>query len=206
MTDVLIFDLDNTLYSQKRDLFSLIDRRINLYMSDILGIPADEVDGLRRLYWRDYGVTLGGLIRHHGVDPEDYLHYVHDVAIHERLEEDPQLRRSLFSSSLRKVIFTNASSDYAVRVLRCLGIEECFEEVFDIRIATFLPKPFPEPYHRVLDRLGVEAERCVMVEDTLKNLKTAKELGMATVWVGEGDTPSYVDVRVACAAQVPAYF
>ncbi|NLC69864.1 MAG: pyrimidine 5'-nucleotidase [Desulfuromonadaceae bacterium] len=202
MTDVLIFDLDNTLYSRKRDLFSLIDRRINLYMSDILGIPKEQVDGLRRRYWRDYGVTLGGLIHHHGVDPEDYLDYVHDVDIPGRLGDDPELRDALASSSLRKVVFTNASSDYALRVLRCLGVESCFEEIFDIRIASFLPKPFPEPYHRVLGKLGVEGRRCVMVEDTLENLKTAKELGMSTVWVGEGDTPSFVDHRVGSASQV----
>ena len=206
MTDVLIFDLDNTLYSRKRDLFSLIDQRINLYMSDIIGIPQEEVDGLRRRYWRDYGVTLGGLIRHHGVDPEDYLGYVHDVDIQERLGDDPELRDALACSPLRKVVFTNASTDYALRVLRCLGVDNCFEEIFDIRIASFLPKPFPEPYHRVLDRLGVEGKGCVMVEDTLENVRTAKDLGMATVWVGEGELPAFVDVRVGCAAQVPAIF
>jgi putative hydrolase of the HAD superfamily len=206
VTDVLIFDLDNTLYSRKRDLFSLIDRRINLYMSDVLGIPPGEVDGLRRRYWQDYGVTLGGLIRHHGVDPEDYLHYVHDVDVNERLDRDPELRTALTASPLRKVVFTNASSDYAQRVLCSLGIEDCFEELFDIRTASFLPKPFPEPYRKVLDRLGVEGDQCVMVEDTLKNLKTAKELGMATVWVGEGEAPPFVDLRVEEAAQVPPIF
>ncbi|MBN1140196.1 MAG: pyrimidine 5'-nucleotidase [Deltaproteobacteria bacterium] len=207
MTDVLIFDLDNTLYSRERDLFSLIDRRINLYMSDVLGIAKEAVDGLRRRYWSDYGVTLGGLIRHHGVDPEDYLDYVHDVDIAARLGQDPQLLQALVASPLRKVVFTNASSEYARRVLACLGVEACFDGIFDIRIASFLPKPYPEPYRKVLDRLGVAGERCVMVEDTLKNLKTAKELGMETVWVGpEGETPPFVDHRVASAAQVPAIY
>lgn len=207
MTDVLIFDLDNTLYSRECDLFSLIDRRINLYMSDVLGIPGESVDGLRRRYWMDYGVTLGGLIRHHGVDPEDYLDYVHNVDIAARLGQNPELLQALAASPLRKVVFTNASSEYARRVLACLGVEACFDGIFDIRVASFLPKPYPEPYCKVLERLGVAGERCVMVEDTLKNLRTAKELGMGTVWVGpEGETPPFVDHRVASAVQVPAIY
>ncbi len=68
--DMLLFDLDNTLYSPERELFSLIDVRINRYMCQTVGIPPAEVDGLRRRYWAEYGVTLQGLIRHYQVDPE----------------------------------------------------------------------------------------------------------------------------------------
>jgi putative hydrolase of the HAD superfamily len=42
-----------------------------------------------------------------------------------------------------------------------------------------------------------------MVEDSLENLETAKELGMGTIWVGEGEAPPYVDIRVSRAAEVP---
>jgi len=107
---MLLFDLDNTLYSPERELFSLIDVRINRYMSEVVGIPAAEVDGLRRRYWAEYGVTLQGLIRHYRVDPEDYLDYVHDVDVASRLDPDGELRLALQQLPQRKAVFTNGCS------------------------------------------------------------------------------------------------
>ncbi|MDW7645131.1 MAG: pyrimidine 5'-nucleotidase [Desulfuromonadales bacterium] len=202
--DAILFDLDNTLYSPQRQLFALIDIRINRYMHERVGIPEAEVDGLRRRYWADYGVTLQGLIRHHGVDPEDYLEYVHDVDVNSRLIPDAPLRAALQSIPLRRLVFTNGSRGHAERVLSSLGLEDLFEEIFDIRVASYLPKPFPEPYREVLGRIGVEAPRCLMVEDSIENLRTAKELGMGTILVGDGEKPACVDVQIAAAVQVPA--
>ena len=104
--DVLIFDLDNTLYPAERQLFNLIDVRINRYMTEIVGIPAPEVDALRRDYWRLYGVTLQGLIRHHAVDPESYLLYVHDIDVSSRLSPDLALREVLNNLPLSKRLFS----------------------------------------------------------------------------------------------------
>lgn len=200
--DVLIFDLDNTLYPAEKHLFGLIDVRINRYMTEIVGIPAPEVDALRREYWRLYGVTLQGLIRHHGVDPEDYLSYVHDVDVNSRLDPDPVLRETLTALPQRKAVFTNGSTCHASRVLAALGIEDIFEDVYDIRVAAYLPKPWPEPYLAVLDKLGTSPERCIMIEDSRPNLQTAKKLGMGTILVGAGQTPDFVDVHLDSARHV----
>jgi putative hydrolase of the HAD superfamily len=200
--DVLIFDLDNTLYSADTEIFSLIDVRINRYMTEVVGIPAPQVDALRREYWRLYGVTLQGLIRHHGVDPEDYLFYVHDVDVTTRLDPDHALREALATLPQRKAVFTNGSLSHANRVLAALGIEDLFERVYDIRVAAYQPKPFPEPYHAVLAALGATPERCVMIEDSRDNLHTAKKLGMGTVLVGTGQTPDFVDVHLESARQI----
>lgn len=200
--DVLIFDLDNTLYPAEKQLFNLIDVRINRYMTEIVGIPASEVDTLRREYWQLYGVTLQGLIRHHSVDPEDYLHYVHDIDVTSRLSPDLPLREVLESLPQRKAVFTNGSICHADRVLSALGIEDMFERIYDIRVAGYQPKPFPEPYHAVLEELGATPESCVMIEDSRDNLQTAKKIGMGTILVGEGQTPDYVDVHLDNARQV----
>lgn len=200
--DVLIFDLDNTLYPAEKHLFGLIDVRINRYMTEVVGIPAPEVDALRREYWRLYGVTLQGLIRHHGVDPEDYLHFVHDVDVNSRLAPDHVLREALANLPQRKAVFTNGSVCHANRVLSALGIEDIFEEIYDIRIAAYQPKPWPEPYHAVLNELAVSAERCIMIEDSRDNLQTAKKLGMGTILIGSGETPEFVDVHLDKACQI----
>jgi len=202
--DAILFDLDNTLYVPERDLFSLIDVRINRYMEEVVGIPAAAVDGLRRSYWVDYGVTLGGLIRHHGVDPEDYLEYVHDVDVASRIGPDPDLRSALERLPQRKAVFTNGSRQHAERVLAALGVGDLFEALFDIRIAGYRPKPYPEPYHRVVEQLGLPASSCVMVEDSSENLRTAKALGMRTVLVGAAPAPPFVDLCIATAAGIGA--
>jgi putative hydrolase of the HAD superfamily len=200
----ILFDLDNTLYAAERDLFALIDVRINRYMREVVGIPAAEVDGLRRRYWVDYGVTMAGLMRHHSIDPEDYLAYVHDVDVADRLSSDPLLRRALEHLPLRRAVFTNGCYRHADRVLAQLGLGGLFERVFDIRVAGYRPKPYREPYLQVTQLLGVAAQHCLMVEDTVENLRTAKELGMGTILIGDGaDSPAYVDVQVASAAEVP---
>jgi len=200
--DAVLFDLDNTLYAPERDLFSLIDQRINRYMEEIVAIPLHQVDGLRRHYWKAYGATLQGLIRHYGVDAEDYLEYVHDVDVSGRLQPDPELRQSLHQLPARRFVFTNGSRGHAERVLAALGIVDAFEEIFDIRVANYQPKPNPDPYHGVLRRLALQPGRCAMVEDSLDNLATAKRLGMTTVLVSERPVsdPS-VDHQVATARQ-----
>ncbi len=201
--DVTIFDLDNTLYAPEARLFSLIDVRINRYMTEVVGIEPERVDGLRRLYWQRYGVTLGGLIRHHRVDPEDYLEYVHDVDVALCLRPDQRLRQSLESLPGVKVVFTNGSRGHADRVLQALDLADQFSEIFDIRVADYCPKPYADPYHRVLAHLGADAGHCAMIEDSAENLRTAKALGMRTVLVGPARQADYVDARVDRADQVP---
>lgn len=203
--ELLLFDLDNTLYAPEHDLFSLIDCRINRFMEEVVGIAADDVDPLRRYYWQEYGVTLQGLIRHFEVDPEAYLHYVHDVDVTSRLGADPALAVILADLPQRKVIFTNGSSAHAERVLAALGIRQAFEAVFDIRIANYLPKPFSAPYEEVLARLGTSPASCVMIEDVAKNLAPAKALGMGTILVGGSDElPPFVDLRIDTIHEITA--
>ena len=196
----ILFDLDNTLYDPKHDLFSLIDVRINRFMVEEAAIPAAEVDGLRRRYWRDYGATLQGLIRHHRIDPEAYLSFVHDVDVTSRLAPDLPLQQSLSGIEVPCHVFTNGSREHAERVLETLGVRSHFQEIFDIRIADYQPKPNPEPYRQVLAALALEARCCVMVEDSRANLVQARRLGMNTVLVKRGERLDGFDLQVDSAA------
>ena len=198
--NAVLFDLDNTLYNPAHDLFSLIDVRINRFMRDVAEIPHAEVDGLRRRYWQNYGATLQGLIRHHDIDPESYLDYVHDVDVTTRIKPDHDLRSNLAKLQTPCYIFTNGSHQHAERVTRALGIAELFVGIFDIRIAAYQPKPNPEPYHGVLQALGIPAAECVMIEDSSANLRQAGELGMKTILVQSGQAVAGFDLQVGTAA------
>ncbi len=202
----ILFDLDNTLYPAERDLFSLIDVRINRYMEEVVAIAPLDVDGLRRLYWKEYGATLQGLIRHHGVDAEDYLDYVHAVDVASRLSIDIELQKTLNNLRLQSYIFTNGSRCHVDRVVTALGLDGLFADVFDIRIANYQPKPNPDPYRQVLDALALSGDQCIMVEDQLQNLQMAKEFGMKTVLIqgeySEDQSYSCVDAVLTRSAEI----
>jgi putative hydrolase of the HAD superfamily len=174
-----LFDLDNTLYPRSCGLFDEVDARINRYLEEYVGIPPAEVDRRRRAYFEAYGTTLNGLMRHHGVDPGDYLEYVHAVDLARYLAPDPRLRGLLRSLPGRLFIFSNASRGHCLRVLRQLGVAECFERVFALEDFAFRPKPTPAIYAEVVAAIGAPPRAGVMVDDLAVNLEPAASLGLA---------------------------
>lgn len=177
-----IFDLDNTLYPAECNLFGQVDRRMTGYIAGLLKLGYDDARRIQKQYFRDYGTTLRGLMSEHGVDADEYLAYVHDIDF-SAVEPDPGLARSLQALPGRKFIHTNASTDYALRIVARLGLDGLFEGVFDIRDARFRPKPHRSGYEALVERHGIDPARSVMVEDIARNLIPASELGMTTVWL-----------------------
>jgi putative hydrolase of the HAD superfamily len=181
----ILFDLDNTIYPASSGLMKGIDVRINEYVKNLLGLDEHESLRLRKQYYVEYGTTLHGLQRHHSVDADHYLDYVHDIAIESFLASDAELDHLLSLLQATKTIFTNSPADYARRVLQVLGIERHFSHIFDIRFSGFQPKPDPAVYQSVLDALNVDGHAALLVEDTAKNLAPARALGMTTILIGE---------------------
>ncbi|MBT3237164.1 MAG: pyrimidine 5'-nucleotidase [Rhodospirillaceae bacterium] len=180
-----VFDLDNTLYPASSNLFDQIDRRMKEFIVDYLGISEDDARALQKKYFREFGTTLSGMMHNHNVVPGDYLAFVHDIDI-SLIEPDPALMTALDGLKGRKIIFTNASTSHARRVLVRLGIEDMFDDIFDIVWSDYIPKPDAGIYQRLVADCGLDATRTVMVEDMARNLKPAAELGMTTVWVDTG--------------------
>lgn len=187
--EVLLLDLDETLYPPERGVLRRVDERINAYLRDRIGIPRPDVDRVRRALRRAHGTTLRGLVLRHAVDQDDYLRFVHDCDLSDLLAPDPQLRELLGRLPPRKVVFTNAPRAHARQVLRLLEIEEVFHDIVALEDLDYLPKPDPAAYHEVLSRIGVAASACCLVDDTRANLLPARTLGMRTVWKAKGARP-----------------
>lgn len=183
--DQLIFDLDNTLYTRNSGLLNEINDRINKYLLKYLKISNDHVDFLRRKYKNKYGTTLGGLIRHHEVNPDHYLDYVHDVPVENYLKRNEQLIRIMDESSGRKSVFTNGSRKHSERVLGFLGLTSYFTDIFDIKFMDFKAKPEKSSYWKIIKALETEPNECIIIEDLPENLNPALEMGMITVLVDE---------------------
>jgi len=198
MLEYLICDLDNTLYPKSLGIFDSVVERIRGYMETQMGFEKALARELRQEYIKKYGSTLRGLMIHYRIDPQEYLDYVHDVGVEERLVSNPALAELLQSISYQKAIFTSGHRPHALKVLRCLKVEQYFPQIFDIIFTNYIPKPNPEPYHQILDALGVKGEKCMMVEDLPANLYPAKQLGMTTVLVGQNvaGNDGFVDYKI----------
>lgn len=200
--DTWIFDLDNTLYPPSARLFDLIDERMGGFIMRLLSCDAIEARRVQKLYFHDHGTTMAGLMRHHGVDPEDFLVDVHDVAL-DRIAPDARLYAGLERLPGRRLIFTNADAEYAARVLEARGIADLFDGICDIRITGYTPKPDPAAYDLMIAYLGIDPKSSLFVEDMARNLTPAKALGMLTVWLDNGSEsghrdhlPDHVDFHV----------
>ncbi|MBX3455406.1 pyrimidine 5'-nucleotidase [Ferrovibrio sp.] len=177
-----LFDLDNTLYPAKYDLFAQIDRRMGEFIAQQFDLSYDQAKLRQKSFFHSHGTTLRGLMVEYGLDPADFLNYVHDIDL-TPLPALPDLRNALEALPGRKLVFTNGTVAHAERVMRHIGIADCFEAVFDIVASGYLPKPHPQPYGKLLAEHGVVPQSCVMVEDMARNLAPAAALGMSTVWV-----------------------
>ncbi|MGJ3260125.1 MAG: pyrimidine 5'-nucleotidase [Rhodospirillales bacterium] len=183
--DVWIFDLDNTLYPASSRLFDQVDWNMTDYVSTLLDLPRDEARKLQKQYFREYGTTMRGLMTVHGVEPEAFLDYVHNIDL-APISADPVLVDALEKLPGRKVIFTNGSTAHAENITRHIGIDHHFEGCFDIIDAGYVPKPAPDTYDAVCRRFDIDPAGAVMVEDMAKNLMPAAALGMTTVWLDTG--------------------
>lgn len=192
-----IFDLDNTLHNATPHIFPHINRAMTAYLQQYLQLDEAAAGDLRRDYWRRYGATLLGLMRHHATDPGHFLWHTHQFPdLRRMIVREPLLRHALRRLPGRKFVFSNAPAHYAGAVLRLLGISDLFDEVFAIERARFRPKPDAYGFLRLCRAHHLRPRRCIMVEDSLENLRTAKKLGMKTVWISRAErVPGYVDVR-----------
>ena len=200
--DTWIFDLDLTLYGPEANIMAQVRDRIALFVEKHFNIGSDEAHKIRHTYWKKYGTTLGGLMAENKVEPNGYLDFVHDVDM-DLLRPDADLRRQITSLPGRKIIFTNADAPYAERVLAARGLDNLFEDIFDIHRMQHVPKPAAASYDSLCAQLDINPARALFVEDSAHNLVPAKVLGMTTIWVNHGteavssDTEQYIDHEIA---------
>lgn len=228
LTPLWFFDLDNTLHNASHAIFPTINANMNAFLAKVLGdgiTPADAetVNAARVAYWKRYGATLLGMVKHHAVREEDFLREAHrfdDLIGMIRAERG--LVRLLKRLPGRKILLTNAPRRYSREVMRHLGLHRHFARHIAIEAMRVHGKLRPKPSRQLLRKLlakeRVSARRCILVEDTADNLKAAKALGMRTAWVTQylaahpgllhaappqlTKRPIYVDVKVKSIRQL----
>jgi len=177
-----IFDLDNTLYRADADFFSQIDKKITAYISRYLALQPTEARLLQKEYLAEYGTSLSGMMAVHGMDPAEFLDYVHDVDLH-MLDPNPKLRENIAALPGRKFIFTNGSKGHARNVAGHLNLFDLFDGSFGIEDVDYIPKPQRSPYIKFCDIFNIDPNTAIFFEDSVRNLEVPKHMGMATVLV-----------------------
>ncbi|MGV8995642.1 MAG: pyrimidine 5'-nucleotidase [Parvibaculaceae bacterium] len=177
-----VFDLDNTLYPPRFDLFAQIDTRMSEFIATYLDVDDVEARRVQKEFYVEHGTTLAGLMAVHQMEPQAFLDYVHaiDVTV---VPPAPALGEAIARLPGRKVIFTNGSVRHAENVAGRLGILHVFDGVYDIVTTGFTPKPHALAFDRFVSASGIDPTRAAMFEDLPRNLEVPHALGMTTVWV-----------------------
>jgi putative hydrolase of the HAD superfamily len=180
---VLLLDLDETLYPRGNGVLGRIDARINSFMTERLGISPDEVDA-ERVRLRDrFGTTMRGLVERFELDLDEYLHHCHGVDLSDLLAPDPELRALLARLPVRKAVLTNAPRAHARQVLGLLGIADLMEQVIALEDVGYVPKPASSTFATALARLEAPAGACLFVDDTLSFVHAAARHGLHAAWM-----------------------
>ncbi len=180
-----IFDLDNTLYSADSGIFQQVHKLMGEFISKNLKMDMVEAKKLQSKYYKQHGTTLRGLMDNHGVEPDYFLDEVHklDYSI---VGPDEILNKELEKIQGRKIIYTNANKKHVVDVLERINLANFFDEIFDIKMANYIPKPEIRPYEQIIDIFNINPISSAMFDDIAKNLVPAKKVGFTPVWVDAG--------------------
>ena len=203
----LFIDLDDTVYPAQSGLWDVIKQRISLYMHERLHMDWDVIPGKRTYYYKNFGTTMRGLMRDYDIDKTDYLQFVHDVPLENYISRDDELRHVLSDLPQRKVIFTNADTPHAERVMKILGIRECFDQIIDINDIYPDCKPMPVSFQKALKIAGeTSASHCAFIDDSIANLISARQAGFYTVRVGCPDSSDQYDAGVVSLHDIRKIF
>ena len=174
-----LFDLDNTIYSPDTKIFDEIDSRMKKYISKLLKISEGDAFKVQKLYYKEFGTTLSGLMKNHNVNSDDFLEYVHKVNL-ENLSECKDLKNSISQLPGKKIIYTNGDLKHAENVLDKLNIKDLFDDIFDIKKSSLIPKPNKESLESLITFYNLNPLETVYFEDIEINLKNAYDLGITT--------------------------
>ena len=180
-----IFDLDNTLYSADSGIFQQVHRLMGEFISNNLNMEISEAKKLQSKYYKQHGTTLRGMMDNHGVDPDYFLDEVHrlDYSI---VGPNQLLNDELEKLEGRKIIYTNANKNHVLDVLKRINLSDYFDEIFDIKLANYIPKPEIKPYEQIIELFKIDASSSAMFDDIAKNLVPAKKVGFTPVWIDAG--------------------
>tara|TARA_X000000368_G_scaffold286149_1_gene227257 strand:+ start:730 stop:1407 length:678 start_codon:yes stop_codon:yes gene_type:complete len=183
--DTWIFDLDNTLYSADSGIFQQVHQLMGKFIQEFLNIDLQKAKEIQKKYYKKHGTTLRGMMDNYGVDPDHFLEEVHklDYSI---VSSNDKLNEELKKLKGKKIIYTNANMKHTLNVLERIKLSNFFDEIFDIKMANYIPKPEMKPYEQIIKDFDLNPSTSAMFDDIAKNLVPAKKVGFTSIWINAG--------------------
>ena len=197
----IIWDLDNTLYRFDR-AFELACSIASARAAIAMGVPMSEEDAIENANEAFYTHGYSGYFFEHdyGVCREAYHFKYHEMIDEKILDVNRDMQGALKELDMPHVILTNGSQEWAKRVLKHQGLDPWFpdDRIVAQEDADFTPKARgPRGFEVAVQKLGLDHENILMVDDLEKNLRIPKDMGMQTVLVHHGRAvdplPDFVD-------------
>lgn len=194
----IIFDLDNTLYPLSINSQKLFDDRCRTGFTNEHEICWQNAHEFLRDWREKYHHDMAALKAASGLSMDDIMEYVCDIDM-SVLEENAELNNLLQALSTPKYIFTDSTVKHVDTSLQELGISrDIFDGIFVSEHSGYHFKPHPQGFAVMLNQYKINPTDAVMVEDNHHNLKTAKALGMQTIWISDSaDVYPYCDYKFA---------
>ena len=192
--DTWIFDLDNTLYSAESGIFQQVHDLMGKFVSKELGVDIKTAKEIQNKYFMKHGTTLRGLMDNHGVEPDIFLKAVHDLD-YSIVGPNKKLNNELAKIQGRKIIYSNANKNHVDQILLRLDLTNMFDDIYDIKMANYIPKPEIKPYKEFINKFGIDPKKTIMFDDIAKNLVPAKNLGFTSVWIDIGEENISDDIK-----------
>lgn len=199
-----VFDLDNTLYPADCNLFAQVDQRMAQYISDALNVDLPHARYLQKDYYRRYGTTLNGLMKLHGLPPDPFLDFVHDIDV-SVVSHAPHLSDAIEQLPGRKLIYTNGSRLHAERVANRLGVLHHFEDILDIAGNGYCAKPEREAFSNLIEKFTLKPEACAMFDDMPQNLEAPDHFGSTTILVHSDYMDHPIQNEIKSWSELPSH-
>ncbi|OCK86074.1 pyrimidine 5-nucleotidase [Lepidopterella palustris CBS 459.81] len=204
---VLFFDIDNCLYPKSTKVAHMMSDLIDKYFQTHLALSQKDANELHLRYYKDYGLAIEGLVRHHEVDALEYNRKVDDaLPLEDIIKPNPSLRSLLEDidrSKVRLWLFTNAYITHGRRVVKLLEIEDLFEGITycDYSAERFVCKPHTDMFEKAMKEAEVASPQdCFFVDDSYLNTKAAQALGWTAAHLLDKSDPD--PEHQACQYQI----
>lgn len=187
---VFFFDIDNCLYKRSTKVHDLMQIYIHRFFTENLQLDDEEAHRLHHKYYKEYGLAIEGLVRHHKINAIEYNKLVDDaLPLDKILKPNLELREMLIKmKKLNKVkklwLFTNAYKNHGLRVIKLLGIGDLFDGMTfcDYEKFPMICKPMKAMFDQALDDAGLsDPLSAYFVDDSGLNTKAANSYGWGKV-------------------------
>lgn len=188
----LIFDIDNTLYTNEEYAFEQVDVQVREF-ARLRGITADEARHMvaeKRKEWaashNGAQITLANIMLSFNIPVSQSIAWRSELIKPEAfLKQDARLSALMqtLSEKYQLIAVTNNPVKTGRRNLKALGIEGFFKDVVGLDTCG-ISKPAPEPFLKAVELLGVSKEECVSIGDRYAvDLATPLSLNMGAILV-----------------------